>query len=234
LAKKLGAWEKSDLEYAESIFNFMRKIKFEFGALKSDVEVLYTGKGVCLDQQSLAIALARAGGIPARYTVTGLVFAPSVEDVLMVDPTFREVYNALGVWEQHGAAEFYIDGKWIASDFIFPDETGVGLGIPIPRFGNIDVGLGTSAPEIITRFEGFAFGYAILMKFGMALMRGMADRINAHLEELNERGRKMIEEKGVEAFMGKAKPSVTMPELPSLDEIEEFRKRGETTKSSLY
>ena len=105
LAKKLGAWQKSDWEYAESIFDFMREIKFEFGALKNELEVLNTGKGVCLDKQSLGIALARAGGIPARYTITGLVFAPPVEAALTVDPTFKDVYSTLQVWEQHGAAE---------------------------------------------------------------------------------------------------------------------------------
>jgi len=105
LAKKLGAWEKSNLDYAEAIFDFMRQIKFDFGPLKSANEVLHTNRGVCLDQQSLAIALARAAGIPARYSLTGLVFAPQVEDALTVDSTFKDVYNALGVWEQHGAAE---------------------------------------------------------------------------------------------------------------------------------
>jgi hypothetical protein len=227
LAKKLGAWQKSDWEYAESIFNFMRKIKFEFGRLKSELEVLKSDKGVCLDQQSLGIALARAGGIPARYSITGFVFASPVEELLTVDPTFKEVYNALEVWEQHGAAEFYLDGKWIASDFTFPDETGVGLGLSIPQFGSNDIGLGVDAPETIARFEGFPWGYATLMKFGIALMRGMADRINARVEEITEKGRKLLEEKGVEAFMEKHKPTITMPGLPSLEEIEEFRKRND-------
>jgi hypothetical protein len=227
LAKKLGAWKKSDWEYAESIFNFIIKIKFMFNQLKSEVEVIQTDSGVCLDQQSLGIALARAGGIPARYSVTSIIFSQATEEALFVDPTVEEVYNALGVWEQHGAVEFYIDGKWVASDFTFPKETAVALGIPIPKFGTVDVGISATVPEVVTRFEGFPWGYGTLMKFGIALMRGMGDRINAHIEELNEKGREILEKEGKEKFMRKelAKPTIAMPELPSLEEIEEFRKR---------
>jgi hypothetical protein len=228
LAKKLGAWEKSDWDYGESIFNFMRKVKFGFGPLKSAVEVLKTNKGMCLDQQSLAIALARAGGLPARYSLTGLVFVPPVEDALTVDPAFREAYSALGAWEQHGAAEFLIDGRWVATDVTFSDASVVGLGLPLPRFGTADVGIGVDPPELITHFEGFAFGYSVLMKLAMALMRGTADRINANVEEITESGRILLEEIGEEKYREqvarKAEQIMATPELPSLEEIEAFKK----------
>lgn len=229
LSKKLGAWEKSDRDYAESIFNFMRQIKFEFGPLKSEVEVLITNKGVCLDQQSLAIALARAGGVPARYSLTGLVFAPPVREALTVDPAFKETYDALGVWEQHGAAEFLIDGEWIATDFTFSDALVAGMGLSMPQFGNADVGIGVAAPEFITHFEGFPFGYKMVMRLAIAIMRGTADRINSNIEEITENGRKLLEEIGEEKYNEQLKAGTVrntiMYELPSLEEVEAFREK---------
>jgi hypothetical protein len=229
LAKKLGAWEKSDRDYAEAIFNFMRQIKFEFNPLKKEVDVLKTNKGVCLDQQSLAIALARAGGIPARYSIIALVFSPPVRDVLTVDPIFKEVYDALGFWEMHGAAEFMIDGKWIGTDVTFSDAATAGLGLPMPKFGSADVGLGVAPPEIIVNFEGFPFGYGIIMKLSMLFMRSMADRINAAIEEITENGRKLLEEIGVEKYnemvLSKKVNYAQTYELPSMEEVETFRKK---------
>jgi hypothetical protein len=227
LAKELGAWRKSDWDYAESIFNFMKNVEFAFGPLKSEIEVLNTNHGVCLDQQSLAIALARAGGIPSRYSLTGLIFTPTVRDAIAVDPTFREAYNTLGVWEQHGAAEFMIDGKWVVTDVTFSESTVVGMGIPLPHFGNADVGLGIKPPELITSFEGFPWGYSLLMKVAMIFMRGMADRINANIAQITERGQKILEEIGREKYIeqtSKIAAGKNFTELPSLNEVEEFKR----------
>lgn len=230
LAKKLGAWKKSDRDYAEAIFNFMRQIKFEFNPLKKEVEVLKTNKGVCLDQQSLAIALARAGGIPARYSIIGLEFSSPVRAVLTVDPFFKEVYDALEYWEMHGAAEFMIDGKWIGTDVTFSDAATAGLGLPMPQFGSADVGLGVAPPEIIVTFEGFPFGYRTIMRISMSLMRGMSDRINTAIEEITENGRQLLEKIGKEKYneMVPSKKAIYKNnyDLPSLDEVEAFRKKS--------
>ncbi|MFZ7104481.1 MAG: transglutaminase-like domain-containing protein, partial [Peptococcaceae bacterium] len=230
LAKKLGAWEKSDRDYAEAIFKFMRQIKFEFNPLKTEVEVLKTNRGVCLDQQSLAIALARAGGVPARYSIIGLEFSPPVRSVLTVDPFFKEVYDALEFWEMHGAAEFMIDGKWIGTDVTFSDEAIAGLGLPMPQFGSADVGLGVAPPEIIVTFEGFPFGYKMIMQLSMSVMRGMSDRINTAIEEITENGRRLLEEIGEEKYsemiLSKKAVYKNNYELPSLEEVEAFRKKS--------
>ena len=69
LAHQLGAYQKSDREFAEAAFEFAkRKIILEIIPLEDDVdEVVRRGTGTCIHKISVFIALCRAAGIPARY-----------------------------------------------------------------------------------------------------------------------------------------------------------------------
>ena len=165
----------------------------------------------------------------ARYSLTGVVFVPRVREALTVDPIFKEAYNALGVWEQHGAAEFMINGEWVATDVTFSDGLVAGFGLPMPRFGSADIGIGVAPPEFIVHFEGFPFGYRLIMKLAMLLMRSMADRINNNITEISKKGWTLLEEIGEEKYnetaLSKKVAYAIKYELPSLEEIDAFRGR---------
>ena len=68
MAHALGAYQKSDREFAEAAFEFAkRKVILEITPMDDVVVTLKRGTGTCLHKISLFIALCRAAGIPARY-----------------------------------------------------------------------------------------------------------------------------------------------------------------------
>jgi hypothetical protein len=64
----------------------------------------------------------------------------------------------------------------------------------------------------------------------MSLMRGMSDRINTAIEEITENGRQLLEKIGKEKYneMVPSKKAIYKNnyDLPSLDEVEAFRKKS--------
>jgi Transglutaminase-like superfamily len=76
LADGLRQQVRSDWEYAQGIYDFVRNeiaYALEPVAGRSVVGTLQAGCGVCLDKHNVYVALARAGGIPARYCTAGNV-----------------------------------------------------------------------------------------------------------------------------------------------------------------
>jgi len=70
LARDLRRGAASDWEYAQSLFRFMTdEIVHGLESAPRDgvVGTLRRGYGICLDKLHLFVALARAGGLPARY-----------------------------------------------------------------------------------------------------------------------------------------------------------------------
>lgn len=75
LADEVRARTGSDWEYARAIFDLVRdEIDpcFDLSPGGGVVETLERGFGMCHDKLNVFIALARAGGIPARYCTIGL------------------------------------------------------------------------------------------------------------------------------------------------------------------
>lgn len=229
LAKKLGAFKKSDREYAETIFNFVKNnIRLKFIPINGGVETLKCGGGVCLSQMSLLIALARIGGIPARYKLYGLAMVqPFYSAILEAEPLASEWYEAIGFLAAlHGAAELKIDEKWISLDPTFSEELDVGLGLPIQRFGDAATGwVAVPGDEII--LEGLPWGLKSLFTPLLLILLGPMDAVNANLEKIRKKGAKMLEEmgeKGKEEYIKKKKEGYT-PDLPTFSEIKAFRDR---------
>ncbi len=230
LAKKLGASKKSDREYAETIFEFVKNnIKLEFISLKGGIETLKCGGGVCLSQMSLLIALARIGGIQARYKLYGLAMVqPFYNAILEAEPLASEWYEAIGFMAAlHGAAELKIDGKWIALDPTFSEELDVGLGLPIQCFGDAATGwVAVPGDEII--LEGLPLGLKSSFTPLLLILLGPLDAINVNLDKIRMGGRKKLEEMGEEGreeYIKEMRKGYT-PVLPTFSEIKAFRERG--------
>lgn len=223
IAKKLGAYEKEPLEYAKSIFYFVKNQKYlVFKPMVGALGVLKSKGGVCLDQMHLLIALARAGGIKARYRLYALAPTQEMFDIMIKeDPIIRETYEMLGFLDSlHGCAELYIDGEWFQLDPTFSDELEAGMGIPIVEFGE-EPAWRVRIPERDIVFEGFPIFFRNLLVSMALILRDTADKVNKKLDEARERGRKILEEIGKEEYNKRKRQFKA--KLPSIEEVKEFR-----------
>ena len=224
MAKKLGAMEKDVMEYAKSIFYFVKNQKYlVFKPMVGALGVLRSKGGVCLDQMNLLIALARAGGIKARYRLYAFTPAEEMIDIMLTDdPVLRETYEMLGFLDSlHGCAELYINGRWIQLDPTFSDELEAGMGLPIAKFGE-EPTWRTRIPERDIVFEGFPVFFKNMLVALAFILRDTVDKVNSKLDEVRENGRKIIEEIGREEYNRKKK---RFKKLPSMEEVKKFREQ---------
>ena len=180
LAKKLGAYDKEPIEYAKSIYYFVKNQKYLiFKPMRGALGVLKSRGGVCLDQMSLLISLARAGGIKARFRLYAFTASQELDELLLQDnPILRETYEMLGFLDSlHGCAELYIDGEWLQLDPTFSDELEAGMGIPIVEFGE-EPAWRVRIPERDIVFEGFPIFFRNLLVSMALILRDTADKVN--------------------------------------------------------
>ena len=227
MAKKFGAGEVSREEYVKRIYYFVKNQKFLiFKPMEGAVGVLKSKGGVCLDQMSLLIALARAGRIKARYRL--YAFTPSNELVnvmLKDDPILMETYQMLGFLDSlHGCAELYLNGKWIQLDPTFSDYLEAGMGLPVSNFGD-QPAWGVRVPDRDIVFEGFPvmLGGALV---GLALLlRKTIDDVNKKLDGIRGKGKEILEEIGVEEYNRRIKRKSAVIKLPDVEDVKQFRKK---------
>jgi Transglutaminase-like superfamily len=206
MANELGAFQKSDREYAEVCFNFLKKkVDFSFSApVRGALKTLQTGHGICFDKVSLFIALCRAGGIPARYKMYNEAFTqPIYENFASANPIMKAWYDSTGYFVAHTMAEAFIDGKWLPADFAIPPDFEAALGMPLGHFGEEPEGIWNwEIPGSAVRFEqiprSFAFGMNLSMKF-MAITQVMAV-VNSEWEVGRQKGQKILEDMGEEGY----------------------------------
>ncbi|RLF64886.1 MAG: hypothetical protein DRN33_00895 [Thermoplasmata archaeon] len=224
LAKKLGAYDKEPIEYAKSIYYFVKNQKYLiFKPMRGALGVLKSRGGVCLDQMSLLISLARAGGIKARFRLYAFTASQELDELLLQDnPILRETYEMLGFLDSlHGCAELLIDGEWIQLDPTFSDELEAGMGLPLTQFGE-EPSWRTRIPERDIVFEGFPLMVRSLL-IGMAfLLRDTVDKVNKKLDDIREEGRKILDEVGREAYNEKKKKKAKIS-VPNIYEVRAFR-----------
>jgi len=224
LAKKLGAYDKEPIKYAEAIYYFVKNQKYLiFKPMRGALGVLKSRGGVCLDQMSLLIALARAGGIKARFRLYAFTASQELDELLLQDnPILRETYEMLGFLDSlHGCAELLIDGKWIQLDPTFSDELEAGMGLPLTEFGG-EPAWRTRIPERDIVFEGFPVMVRSLL-IGMAfLLRDTVDKVNKKLDDIRKEGRKILDEVGKEAYNEKKRKKVKI-DVPNMYEVRAFR-----------
>ncbi len=225
VAKKLGAYDKEPLEYAKSIFYFVKNQKYlVFKPMRGAVGVLRSKGGVCLDQMNLLIALARAGGIRARYRLYALAPTQEMFDIMIKDdPIIRETYEMLGFLDSlHGCAELYVNGGWIQLDPTFSDELEAGMGIPVSDFGE-EPAWRVRVPERDVVFEGFPIFFKNLLVALAFILRDTIDKVNEKLDEVRKTGREILDEIGKEEYNQRKKQFKI--EMPSLEEVKAFRQK---------
>ncbi len=220
LAHKLGAFEKSDREYAKAAFNLVKeKTTLEILPFNRVGKTLERGTGTCFHLITAFIALCRAAGIKARYKVFAMNMIKAWYDsVVQVDPLIKKWYDSMGYFMLEGEGEAYIDGEWRVAHVGPKAERQAAAGIPITRFGEDSLGKWFFAiPGTIMRMESIPYGFAGSTRILRKLAPGSMERVNISILKQIEKGRKIIEDAGgVEAYDHQARQG-SGPEKPEIE-----------------
>ena len=202
LAHQLGAYRKSDREYAESAFEFVkRNIAIELIPLDGVEQILHRATGTCLHRLALLVALCRAAGIRTRYRLYALTSMATLAETMGAGGLSRQWSEETGNLLLHGEAEAHIEGRWIVASIGLTPERQASLNLPITRFGEVALGVWYSAdPESIVLLESIPCGLNAIMRFAYRMAPGAVDKVNANLLEQCNRGRAILEEKGEQAY----------------------------------
>ena len=225
LACHLGAYQKSDWEFAESAFEFVkRNITIELISLDGVENTLHRGTGTCLHRVALLVALCRAAGIKTRYRLYTLTSMDTLDETIGDNLLDRQWNDRLGSLMLHGEAEALIDEKWVVGSIGLTAERQASQNLPITRFGEVALGVWYSAdPESIILLESIPVGLNGLTKTVFRMAPTAIDKANANLLEQCNRGRVILEEKGEQAYDDETrrafKPRVPEPIMKSRREI---------------
>jgi hypothetical protein len=202
MAHELGAYKKSEYEFAEAAFEFVkRKIILEMIPLDDVVPVLKRGTGTCIHEISLFIALCRAAGIKARYKFYALTMLEQwLQPAMDRAPLMKKWYDAMGFFMMHGEGEVYIDGEWIPADVGPTPERQASSGIPITKLGEDSIGIWLfPIPGTVISRESIPLGLglpsSVLMK---RVVPTQIAGINVGILEQIEHGKQVIKETGGE------------------------------------
>jgi hypothetical protein len=203
LAHQLGAYQKTDKEFAKAAFEFAkRKIILEQTPLDDVTSIVHRGTGTCLHKISVFIALCRVAGLPARYKFFALTLlddwvAPAFDHA----PLMKQWSDAMGYFLVHGQGEVLLDGKWITADVGAEPERQASSWMPITKLGEDGAGLWLfPIPGSTIIRESIPLGLGIPSRILMNhLVPNSVAGINIGILEQIEKGKKIIEEAGGEA-----------------------------------
>jgi hypothetical protein len=222
IANELGAYERSDWEFAEAAYWFSKTtIVPEALPLDGVSATLKRGTGGCMQVVSLWIALCRTAGIKARYmtfktqmdeTLLGLGLDPSqmvaLEGIAIEETEQATLPNIINIIPTgHAAAEACIDGKWISAEVATRPEMAAIAGAPILKFGEDLTGSAWRLiPGTIERFESLPLIAAIALTAMLWFAPASMERGSIAMAGTIPRGRKIIEEAGgIEAYDSNAR-----------------------------
>jgi hypothetical protein len=209
LAHELGAYKKSNREFAEATFELVKEhMTLEICPLNRVGETLNRGTGTCFHLISAFIALCRAAGIKARYKVFAMNMIQAWYDsVVEVDPLIKKWYDSMGYFMLEGEGEVLIDGKWIVAHVGPKAERQAAAGIPITKFGEDSLGRWFFAiPGTIMLMESIPYGFSGSTKLLKKLAPGSMERVNISILKQIEKGRNIIEKAGgVKAYDSRAR-----------------------------
>ena len=219
LANELGAYEKSDYEFAETAFEFVkRNMILEIMPMDSVEATIRRGTGTCFHQISVFIALCRAAGIKARYKMFAMNMIKAWYDTTVnVDPLVKKWYDSMGYFMIEGEGEAYVDGKWVVAHVGPSPERQAAGGVPITKFGEDSLGKWFFAlPGTIMHMESIPYGLGGATKLVEKIAPGSMERINASILRQIEQGRKILEEAGgEEAYDRKLRKKI--PKTPKIE-----------------
>ena len=219
LAHQLGAYKKSDREFAEAAFEFVKeKMTLEILPFNNVSETIRRGTGTCIHLISVFIALCRAAGIKARYKMFAMNMIQAWYDTTInVDPLIKKWYDSMGYFMIEGEGEAFIDGEWVVAHVGPRAERQAAGGIPITKFGEDSLGKWFFAiPGSIMYMESIPLGLGGALRFLNKLAPGSMERVNISIQKQIEKGKEIIKEAGgVESYNAKArkKKGPVTPEL---------------------
>lgn len=225
LADELRRGSGSSWEYAQAVYDFVRnEIAFaiEPGSHRGAVRTLEIGCGICIDKLNLLVALARAGGIQARYCTVDDLSPPEADGVAPQIEWLDQFSEALGLapdWRLRKIgtglrrlarlrtqaapadrliAELKIDDAWIPAHAGLGDAEAAALGLPLPRLGYDPVTLWGYTGTVRYRSEEVPVGRShwIMRRLLCLLARGALDYVNYLLEQRRAHGRQVLAEVG--------------------------------------
>lgn len=199
LANKLGAFEKSDRDFAEAAFEWTkRNLVLEILPMNEINATLKRGTGTCIHINNVFAALCRCAGIKTRYKMFAAVESQSMYEEVY-DDMMRKWYDALGYFSLEADIEVLIDDKWVVAHAGPTPERQAGMGIPITRLGEESIGLWFDAiPGTMFRTESIPYGIGLTMKIMKKIAPSSLNTINLNITNQIEKGKKILEEKGGE------------------------------------
>jgi hypothetical protein len=219
LAHQLGAYQKSDREFAEAAFEFVKeKMTLEILPFNSVSETIRRGTGTCIHLISVFIALCRAAGIKARYKMFAMNMIQAWYDTTVnVDPLIKKWYDSMGYFMIEGEGEAFIDGEWVVAHVGPRAERQAAGGIPITKFGEDSLGNWFFAiPGTIMFMESIPLGLGGALRFLNKLAPGSMERVNLSIQEQIRKGQQVIRDAGgIEPYNknAKKKKGPVTPEL---------------------
>lgn len=199
LAHRLGAFQKSDYEFAKAAFEFTKEnLDLEICPMDSVEDTLRRGTGTCFHLISVFIALCRCAGIKARYKMFAMNMIKTWYDALVgADPLVKKWYDSMGYFMIEGEGEAFIDGKWVVAHVGPTAERQAAAGIPITKFNEDSLGVWFFAiPGTIMYMESIPYGLGGATGILKKIAPGSMERVNISIQHQNQIGQKIIEEAG--------------------------------------
>lgn len=199
LAHQLGAFSKPDYDFAVAAHEFTKRhLKLEIMPLDDVTPTLHRGTGTCLQINSVFVALCRAAGIKARYTIfSARQSAAMYHDVY--NAMVRQWYDALGFFSIEADVEVYVDGQWMLANVGPTPARQAAMGSPITRLGEGSIGNWFEAvPGTVWRSESLPYGIGLLSRLLLFLAPGSVNKLNVNITKQREKGRLILEQAGGE------------------------------------
>jgi hypothetical protein len=220
LAHELGAFRKSDYEFAKAAFEFSKEnLDLEICTMNPVEETIRRGTGTCFHLITVFIALCRCAGIKARYKMFAMNMIKAWYDVLVeADPLVKKWYDSMGYFMIEGEGEAFIDGKWVVAHVGPTAERQAAGGIPITKFGEDSLGIWFFAiPGTTMYMESIPYGLGGSTNLLKRIAPGSMERVNISIQLQNKMGKKIIDDAGGRATYDASARKKLGPKAPTVD-----------------